>query len=167
MGGKPETGATEETEKKGWLKGRFESVVSKTQEHLTVKAEEYRQGLSQGRSVSGDLLNKVTSFASSAAEIAKNIDDDLRARGSAYEIGHFRVMGNLSVVGGLTLDIHFTKTAYAKEDGMFLVVINPRTERPLKIPRNAIVGREQAKIRDPETGEVLLIDTRSGNILVE
>jgi len=114
-----------------------------------------------------DILGKVKNFASSAAEIAKSIDEDLNAKGSAYEIAYFRVMGNVSVVGGLTLDIHFTKTALAKESDIFLVVINPHTGGPIKIPKKSLMGMEKAKVKDMQTGEVFLIDARNGKILHE
>lgn len=158
MNGKPETDGTKGPEKKGWFGSVMDGVKQKGQD-LTELAQDTRGSF--------DLISKVKNFASSAAEIAKSIDEDLRAKGSAYEIGYYRVMGNLSVMGGLTLDIHFTKTAFAKEDAMFLVVIDPKTGQALRVPRKAIAGREQAQIRHPETGEVLLIDTRSGKILLE
>jgi len=155
------------SERRGFFESFLEGVRQKGEDLAETGAQikEHVQARVDGIKGSVDLASKINGFASSATAIVESIDQELREKGSAYEVGYFRVMGNVGLNAGMTLDIHFAKTAFAKEAGMFLVVTNPRTERPLRIPRNSLEGREQAKIRDPETGEILLIDTRSGRIL--
>lgn len=47
-----------------------------------------------------------------------------------------------------------------------LAVINPKTKKKFIVPRTRLVGREHARIKDPETGEVLLFDAKTGDIIM-
>ncbi|MBM3300382.1 MAG: hypothetical protein FJY85_10545, partial [Deltaproteobacteria bacterium] len=98
------------------------------------------------------------------ADVTADIDAELKKNNSPYEVAFYRVSGNLTVVGGVTFDIHFTKSSVAKEEAEFLVLINPRTQKQLRIPRKALIGREYAQVRDPDTQEVLRVDVKNGII---
>ena len=57
-----------------------------------------------------------------------------------------------------------------KEDGEdlrgHLSVTNPKTNKKFLIPRSRLAGKEHARIKDPDTGEVLLFDTKTGDIIM-
>lgn len=117
------------------------------------------------------LTGKVKEFSFSAVNIVSDIDSHLLEKNSRYEVASFRVSGNLSIMGGMTLDIQFSKTAgekdISKERSSFLSVTNPSTGKLIKIQKSQIGTKKQVKVRDPSTDEVLLVDIASGKVTVE
>ena len=75
-------------------------------------------------------LSKVKEFTSAAVKTVEEIDAELIACNSQYEINNFRVSGTAGVTAGMTLDIHFVKNQGAKElsqnASRFLIVKNPK-----------------------------------------
>jgi hypothetical protein len=115
------------------------------------------------------LMNKIRDFSSSSVNIVADIDDHLAKNNAPYEVSTFRVSANMGVMAGMTLDIHFTKSTTAKnltnEVRSNLVVTNPKTGKSFKVPKSAFGDKEEAKVKDPNNGEVLLINTKSGQII--
>lgn len=116
-----------------------------------------------------DLTNKVKDFSIDAANIASEIDEYLLESNSPYEVSTFRVSANIGVTAGMTLDMHFSKTPFAKKFSAaraeHMVIKNPTTEKHFKVPRESLLGADQAKVRDPLTGDVFLIRTFDGKII--
>lgn len=54
----------------------------------------------------------------------------------------------------------------AEETKGHLSVTNPRTKKKFLIPRSRLAGKEHARIKDPDTGEVLLFDAKTGDIIM-
>lgn len=113
----------------------------------------------------GRLTKMVKNAALEGVRAVESIDAELAKTNSAYEVGYFRVMGSATVVGGVTLDIHFVKTAIAKQRFSNLIVKNPGTGKEIAIPRAATFGKKQVKVRDPDTGEILVIDVAEATVL--
>lgn len=111
------------------------------------------------------MLQTMKSSALALADVTAEIDAQLRERSSPYEVGYYRVSGSLTVVGGVTFDIFFTKSTVGKEESEYVVIINPKTDSQLRVPRKALIGRETAQIRDPETGDILTIDVKTRQVL--
>jgi hypothetical protein len=116
-----------------------------------------------------NLTNKVKDFSIDAANIASEIDEYLLESNSPYEVSTFRVSANIGVTAGMTLDMHFSKTPYAKKfssaKAEHMVIKNPTTEKHFKVPRESLLGADQAKVRDPLTGDVFLIRTFDGKVI--
>jgi len=108
----------------------------------------------------------VADFSKKAAKMIEDIDAHLTQTNSSYEISSFRVAANASIVGGVNLDITFTKSAVAKnisnERRNELEVTNSKTGKTFRISRTACAGKDFVKVKDPNTGEVLTVDTRTG-----
>ena len=116
-----------------------------------------------------NVFDKVKSFTTASVKTVEEIDAHLVHNRSIYEINNFRVSSTAGVTAGMTLDIHFVKNARAKELATelskFMTVTNPKTGSKIKVPLAALDGKEQAKIKDPKSGEVLTIDAKTGEIL--
>jgi hypothetical protein len=108
----------------------------------------------------------VADFSKKAAKMIEDIDAHLTQTNSSYEISSFRVAANASIVGGVNLDITFTKSTVAKtisnERRNELEVTNSKTGKTFRISRTACAGKDFVKVKDPNTGEVLTVDTRTG-----
>ena len=108
----------------------------------------------------------VADFSKKAAKMIEDIDAHLTQTNSSYEISSFRVAANASIVGGVNLDITFTKSAVAKnisnERRNELEVTNSKTGKTFRTSRTACAGKDFVKVKDPNTGEVLTVDTRTG-----
>jgi len=115
--------------------------------------------------IQNTMINTLRSSALTLAEVTAEIDKELKDRDSPYEVAFYRVSGNVGVIAGINFDIHFTKSPTAKEESEFVIIINPKTDSQLRVPRKALIGRERAKIRDPETGEILTIDVKTRRIV--
>lgn len=115
------------------------------------------------------VFDKVKGFTASAVKTVEEIDSHLLNTRSQYEINNFRVSSTAGVTAGLTLDIHFTKNSVSKElaaaQSKFLTVVNPKSGAQIKVPVTALAGKETAKIKDPNTGEILEINTKTGEII--
>ncbi|MBQ4836901.1 MULTISPECIES: hypothetical protein [Pseudoalteromonas] len=115
------------------------------------------------------VMNKVKDFTKASVKTVEDIDNDLLASNSQYEINNFRVSATAGVTAGMTLDIHFVKNQGAKEIAQkasrFLIVVNPDTGSKIQVPRSALVNKETAKIKDPKTEAVLTINAKTGAIL--
>lgn len=116
-----------------------------------------------------NLMNKIQDFTKNAVQIVSDIDNHLTASNSSYEINSFRVIANVTVTGGMTLDMTFTKNQVAKaisqESSKHITITNPNTGKSFKVQRLALAGKEKAKVKDPETGEILAIDVKSGSVI--
>jgi hypothetical protein len=116
-----------------------------------------------------NLTKKVKDFSINAANIAAEIDEYLLESNSPYEVSTFRVSANLGVTAGMTLDMHFAKTPFAKKfsaaKSEHMVIKNPTTEKHFKVPRESLLGADQAKVRDPLTGDIFLISTFDGKVI--
>ena len=108
----------------------------------------------------------VADFSKKAAKMIEDIDAHLTQTNSSYEISSFRVAANASIVGGVNLDITFTKSAVARtisnERRNELEVTNTKTSKTFRISRTACAGKDFVKVKDPSSGEVLIVDTRTG-----
>ncbi|NVK31745.1 MAG: hypothetical protein HWE20_12120 [Gammaproteobacteria bacterium] len=117
-----------------------------------------------------NVFDKVKSFTSASVKTVEEIDAHLLATRSPYEINNFRVSSTAGVTAGMTLDIHFIKTAGAREvasaQSKYLVVVNPSNGNKIKVPVTALTGRDTAKVKDPDTGEVLEFSTKTGAVIV-
>lgn len=115
------------------------------------------------------IANKIREFSFKAVNIVSDVDTYLLENNSPYEVASFRINTNIGVILGMALDIQFTKTsgAKAKSQDMSsnLVVTNPATGKTIKIPRIQIGNRKQIKAKDPSTGEVLVIDVETGQVV--
>lgn len=116
-----------------------------------------------------DLWEKVKKFTSKSAEIVEEIDQELAEKNSSYEIADYRVRGSLSVVGGMTLDIHFIKTPTARAisdcKAKSLTIIHPNSKKQFNVSKIALVGQDKAKVRCPHSGDILLIETETGKVV--
>jgi hypothetical protein len=116
-----------------------------------------------------NMMNKIQDFTKNAVKVVSELDDHLTRSNSSYEISSFRVVASVTVTGGMTLDISFLKNPMAKalsqETAKNVSVINPKTGKSFKVPRIALAGKEKAKIKDPETGEILIIDAKTGAVI--
>ncbi|AFM26181.1 hypothetical protein [Desulfomonile tiedjei] len=148
-------------------KGIMGSIFDKTKKVAEAGFERTKQGYDQvkGGSIQKGMLDAMKASALSLANTAAEIDAELRDRNSPYEVAFYRVSGSLTLVGGVTFDIHFTKTSLAKQESDFIVIINPRTDSQIRVPRKALAGRETAKVRDPETGEILTVDVGTRTVI--
>ncbi len=115
------------------------------------------------------LSGKVKDFTLSSVKVAQEIDAELQKENCQYEVNNFRVSASAGMMAGMTLDLHFTKTPGAKkiseQESKYLSIINPGTGKPLKVLRSAVHGKDTVKLKDPDTGEVLVADTTSGKVL--
>lgn len=115
------------------------------------------------------IIGKIKDFSSNAVNMVAELDEYLTETNSAYEVGDFRVSANIGVVAGMSLDIRFIKTQTAKsishEMSKLLTVINPNTGKDFRIPRLSLAGKSQAKVRDPNTNEIFLIDVKTGEVI--
>ncbi|MBH0027554.1 hypothetical protein I6F53_11215 [Pseudoalteromonas sp. SWN29] len=114
-------------------------------------------------------LSKVKDFTTASVKTVEDIDAELIASNSQYEINNFRVSATAGVTAGMTLDIHFVKNQGAKElsqnASRFLIVKNPNTGSVIKVAKAALANKETVKIKDPKTEEVLTINAKSGKII--
>lgn len=148
-----------------------DSIWSKTKSKLSEATEAVNQKITNTtESVTDiDLSGKVKRFASEAARIVADLDEELVQSNSSYEIGDFKVSASLSVVGGMSLDIHYVKTPTARAISDLrlksLQVKNPETGKSFNVPRISVAGRDQANVKDPHTGEVLCINVKTGEVI--
>lgn len=116
-----------------------------------------------------NLIKKLKDFTTEAVRLVAEIDEGLSDNNSPYEVGDFRVKGSISVVGGMDLDIHFVKTPSARdisnEKNKMLKITNPRTGKQISVPRISLAGKSIAKVKDPDTGEILTIDVKKGQVV--
>lgn len=142
------------------LKDKTDSAID------TIKAHTDNAGAAVSQFSIG---NSVRDFAVKSASIVEEIDEQLTTRGASFEVASFRVAATASVIGGMTLDIMFSKTSVAKvatnERRQQLEVFNPATKQVIRILRSAFKGKEIAKVRDPVSGEVLQINVSTGEII--
>jgi hypothetical protein len=131
-------------------------------------------------------VDKVKDFALNATIIVGEIDAFLLEKNLPYEVGNFRISANMGVMAGMILDINFSKTLNAKknsfetresrsttnennpnsqQESKTISITNPSTGKSYKIPRASLAGKEQAKIRDPETRQLLVIDVESEKVV--
>ncbi|MDM8517862.1 excisionase family DNA-binding protein [Desulfobacterales bacterium HSG16] len=47
-----------------------------------------------------------------------------------------------------------------------LAVVNQKTQKKYFVPKSSLVGKEHGKIRDQETGEILVFSTKTGDIIL-
>jgi len=156
-------------------KGKVADTLSRAKEgtvDMTVSMKDSIEGSAKKTKESIDdfsLTGKVKDFSFNAVNLVSDIDTHLLEKNSRYEVASFRVSGNLSLMGGMTLDIQFTKTAgekeVSKERSSYLSVTNPSTGKSIKIPKSQIGTKKQVKVKDSETGEVLLVDIASGKVI--
>lgn len=115
------------------------------------------------------VIGKIKDFSTRAVDMVAELDEHLNSSNSAYEVGDFRVNANLGVVAGMSLDIRFIKTQTARSisqsKSQFLSITNPQTGKEFKVGRVSLAGKAQAKVRDPETKDILLIETKTGNVI--
>lgn len=116
------------------------------------------------------IFDKLKDFSSNAVNIVTELDEHLQNTNSFYEVADFRVNANVGLRAGMSVDIHLVKSQTAKiisqDRTKMLLVKNPRTGKEFKVDRVLLANKKQAKVRDPESGEILLIDTKSGEIVV-
>jgi hypothetical protein len=123
-------------------------------------------------------IDKVKEFAVNATTIVSEIDTYLLDKNLPYEVGSFRVSANMGVMAGMILDIQFSKTLNAKKNSfdsrtaneknlpsINVDITNPNTGKSYKIPRASLANKEQAKIKDPETGQILVIDVKTEKVI--
>jgi hypothetical protein len=125
-------------------------------------------------------VDKVKEFAVNASTIVSEIDTYLLEKNSPYEVGSFRVSANMGVMAGMILDIQFSKTLNAKKNSfdsraaienkstlpsLNIDITNPTTGKSYKVPRTALVNKEQIKIKDPATGQLLVIDVKTEKVI--
>ena len=138
----------------------LDAVVSggkKLAGQVTDQAKHSYESIKQG-SIQQSMLDAMKSSAIALARTTAEIDANLRDSDSPYEVAFYRVSGNLTVIGGITFDIHFSKTADSKRRDEFVEVISPTTNKLLKISRSALVGKKFIQVRDPETKEIFTYD---------
>jgi hypothetical protein len=115
------------------------------------------------------ILDKVKDYSSRAVDMVGELDEKLAEKKSPYEVGYFRVSGNVSITGGMTLDIYFTKTQTAKsishEKSKFVSVTNPNTGKSFRYPISLFAGKKEATVRDPLTKELFMVNSKTGDIL--
>jgi hypothetical protein len=116
-----------------------------------------------------DLSSKIKDLATKSVDIVAELDKELAAKNSSYEIGDFKVKASLSVVGGMSLDIHFVKTPtsrlLADTRARNLLITNPQTGKRFNVPRTSLVGQEKSKVKDPHNGDILLIESETGRVV--
>ncbi len=118
-----------------------------------------------------DIMGKLKGFVEKSVALVSEIDEHLNSNNSMYQVDDFRINGSFGLKAGMTLDIHFVKSQVGKaisvERSKNLVITNPKTGKSFKIARMAVATKEKARIKDPSSGEVLLIDTKTGAIIDE
>lgn len=111
----------------------------------------------------------VKDFAVKSTQVVEQIDKELTNKNSIYEVASFRVGANAGVVGGMTLQIDFVKTAEAKnisnQRRAYLDLAHPNTGKIMRVLRSAFGDKEIAVIRDPSTGDLLEVDVGRSLIL--
>jgi DNA helicase TIP49 (TBP-interacting protein) len=126
-------------------------------------------GAGNNQPESGGIFGRLTGFTKKSVHLVEELDKELVESQSQYEIMDFKVKGNASVVGGVSLDIHFVKTPAARAlsdiKARMLVVIHPDTKQKINIPKTALVGQKKARVKDPNTGDILLIESETGKVL--
>lgn len=120
-------------------------------------------------SESGGIFGKLKSVTRTSVNLVEELDKELVESDSQYEIMDFKVKGNASVVGGVSLDIHFVKTPAARSlsdiKARTLVVTHPDTNKKVNVPKTSLVGQKKAKIKDPHSGDILLIESDTGKVV--
>jgi hypothetical protein len=121
------------------------------------------------------VIDKIKDFSFNATTIVSEIDNHLVDQNIPYEVSSFRVSANVGVVAGMILDINFTKTAHAKKNSDeirstkssndYLQITNPKTGKTYKIVKSTVADKEEVKIRDSETGEILVANAKTGEII--
>ena len=122
-----------------------------------------------------NVVDKIKDFSLNATTIVSEIDAHLVDKNIPYEVASFRVSANVGVVAGMILDINFTKTTNAKKtsdeirstkySNDYLEITNPQTGKTYKIAKAAVANKEEVKIRDSETGQILVANSKTGDII--
>lgn len=144
------------------------SIDAQEPNHLAVKLKDAGTDIAK-KAKDFNLFEKYKNFATSAVKTVEELDDHLIKTRSHYEINDFRVSSTAGITAGLTLDIHFVKSAGAREiaaeQTKFLTIVHPQTELSFKVPYSALVGKEKAKVKDPKTGDILEVLVKTGEVL--
>jgi len=150
-----------EVQKESALSGAFSKTMSTATKSIIQSAKESVKDFS--------IMDKVNAFCAKSVELVTDVDKYLSANNSPYEVSTFKVNASAGLHAGMSLDINFAKTAVAKtvkqNSDQFLQIINPKTNNSFKIPRTSVSGKLQAKVKDPSSGEILLVDTTSGKVI--
>ena len=119
-------------------------------------------------------VGKIKEFALDASSIVTEIDAHLLEKNLPYAVNNFRVSANVGVMAGMVLDIQFAKNTNTNSsigthnksavDSNTVDITNPNTGKLYKVPREHLVNKEKAKIKDPDTGELLIIDVKTRQI---
>jgi hypothetical protein len=116
-----------------------------------------------------EFTKRIKDFAKNASNIANEIDNHLEKIDSPYEVSSFRVNANIGLAVGMTLDMNFTKTAYAKqirhENSSNIVIHDSMTDKSFKIPKNITLNQSQVKVKLPENNQIVTIDTNTLKII--
>jgi hypothetical protein len=153
------------------IEKNFRNTCSQAKKNINSFTEKITDGVKNMKGSINDfsVLDKLKEYSTSAVQMVGELDENLCSSNSPYEVGYFRVSGNISITGGMTLDIYFTKTQTAKsisqESSKLLTIINPNTQRGFKISRLSLAGKKQAKVRDPLTKEIFIINSKTGEVL--
>lgn len=120
-------------------------------------------------SVTDEVWDKIKNFTKKSAEFVAEMDKELAGKNSPYEIADYKVRGALTVVGGMSLDIHFIKTPTARAlsdcKAKYLTVTHPYSKKQFNVSRVALFGQDKAKVRCPHSGDILIIETENGKVV--
>lgn len=173
-------GMTTKTDSEASKVQNDESTVQVDGEEQSVVAKESFFGGAMSKTMSGvqsakdslkdfSIMDKVNSFCAKSVDIVTTIDQHLAATNSVYEVGNFKVNASAGLSAGMSLDINFIKTPAAKAlkqtNDKFLQITNPKNNNTFKIPRAAVAGKSQAKVKDPTTGEIIMVNTTTGKVI--
>lgn len=107
-------------------------------------------------------------IAKKAIPLVAEIEKSLLENNSSYQINEYSVRTTLGITLGTTLDIRFSKTPTAKAEADFqsktVEIISP-SGNAFKVNRLDLLGKDVAKIRDPFSKEILLVNTKTLEVL--
>ena len=116
-----------------------------------------------------DITKAINNFSIKAVKMVEELDDQLLASNSNYEINNFLVSSSIGLHLGFRVDITMVKTKIAK-DLRDLEIKNalgkcPSCNAQWKVPRTALVGKEKAKLKCSACGKPFVIETKTFKVI--
>ena len=127
--------------------------------------------MSDGKEAISDktLIEGTKWFARKSQELVVEIENELDANDSPYEIGDYRIRTSASRNAGMSIDIHFIKKQKFRispeQKSNLLTITHPDSGKKFNVPRIALTGREKAKIKCPYSDDILLLDVESEKVI--
>jgi hypothetical protein len=160
------------------IKENIEDTVDNTKDNVNSLKESIVDTVENTKGAVKDfsVVEKIKEFSFNATNIVTEIDKHLIDKNIPFEVSNFRVSANVGVVAGMVLDINFSKTQDAKNssneirvnksnEANHIVVKNPATGKTYKIAKTTLIGKEEVKIRDSETGQIIVINAKTGDFI--